>query len=223
MSGAFLQLVRSKETEELMKDPNSFMLLTQIAYRARRTDEFNVIDLEPGEALIGDYRNIGLSERKYRTAKNKLEKWKFATFKPTSKGTIAKLINSRVFDINIVTNDDQKDRQETNERRASDGQTTTNNNDNNEKNNISHLSFVEFWRLYPRKVDEGSAQKEYGNALSAGVEHSTIMAGLNRYIEYIENSEKEERFIKYPAKWLNKKCWNDVYEQSKPKKNEGLF
>ncbi|MFC1798646.1 hypothetical protein ACFLZL_02430 [Thermodesulfobacteriota bacterium] len=135
MGKKFIQLVRSETTVELMSCPNEFILLCQIAYRARRTDKFNRHNLKPGEALIGDYKSIGLSEGQYRRAKDKLELWGFATFQGTNKGTIAKLINSKVFDINIET-----------ERRASrqnsdaigdeqgDRTTTTNNNDKNDNN-----------------------------------------------------------------------------------------
>ena len=41
-----------------------------------------------------------MTEQKYRTAKGLLGTWGFATFKGTNKGTIANLINTRVFDIN---------------------------------------------------------------------------------------------------------------------------
>jgi len=134
MKQGFLKLNRGDATEELMKQPNEFMLLCLIAYRARRTESFNVAGLEPGEALIGDYRTIGLTERKYRTAKKRLAEWGFSTFKPTSKGTIGKIINSSVWDINSDTSDEQNDRQATRKRRASDEQATTNKKEKKDKN-----------------------------------------------------------------------------------------
>ena len=101
MTEPFLKLMKTKETMELLTNaPNAFLLLTQIALRAKRTNDFNVHGLTIGQALVGDYKSIGLTERKYRTAKALLESWGFATFKGTNKGTIATLINSRVFDIN---------------------------------------------------------------------------------------------------------------------------
>jgi len=96
----FLKLNRSPETEALMKKKNAFMLLTQIAYRARRTNEFNTYGLTAGQAQIGDHDKIGLTEREYRTAKKKLEKWNFATFKRTNWGTIATITSTKVYDIN---------------------------------------------------------------------------------------------------------------------------
>ncbi len=97
----FLKLSRSPEVDELMRYPAAFMLLTQVARRARRTaDGFNPDGLGIGEALVGDYRSIGASEQRYRTSKAQLEKWGFATFRATNKGTVARLLNTRVFDIN---------------------------------------------------------------------------------------------------------------------------
>ena len=101
MSEPFLKLMKNKETMELLTNaPNAFLLLTQIALRAKRTNDFNVHGLTIGQALVGDYKSIGLTEQRYRTAKGLLETWGFATFKGTNKGTIANLINTRVFDIN---------------------------------------------------------------------------------------------------------------------------
>ena len=128
MSDPFLKLMRNKETMELATNAqNAFMLLFQIAWRAKRTNGFNTHGLKVGQALIGDYKSIGLTERKYRTAKAQLQSWGFATFKGTNKGTIATLINSRVFDINDV----RKGRAE---RRSRDKQETTIKKEKKEKN-----------------------------------------------------------------------------------------
>jgi hypothetical protein len=119
-NGGFLKLMRGPETEELMGHPNEFLLLTIISYRARRSDSFNGEGLQPGEAVIGDFRNYGLTERQYRTAKQRLEKWRFSTFRATNKGTIAKLTDSRVWDINM----NEGDGQATGKRQKNDRQTT---------------------------------------------------------------------------------------------------
>ena len=101
MAEPFIKLMKNKDTIELStRAPNAFLLLTQIALRAKRTNGFNVSGLTIGQALVGDYKSIGLTEQRYRTAKAQLRTWGFATFKGTNKGTIATLINSRLFDIN---------------------------------------------------------------------------------------------------------------------------
>jgi hypothetical protein len=125
---SFLKLMKNKESMEILTNaPNAFLLLTQIALRAKRTNDFNVHGLTIGQALVGDYQSIGLTEQRYRTAKAQLQSWGFVTFKGTNKGTIANLINSRVFDIN----EEGKRRAK---RRPSDEQETTNKKEKNEKN-----------------------------------------------------------------------------------------
>jgi hypothetical protein len=96
----FLKLMKSKLLEELLMEPACFVLLTQIAYRARRVEGLSIKKVGLGEALIGDYRNIGLTRQKYRTALLKLVDWGLITIKTTNKGTVAKLMGKQVFDIN---------------------------------------------------------------------------------------------------------------------------
>ncbi len=123
----FVKMLRSPAAKNLRKHPNEFTLAAGIADRARRSnDVFSEHNLELGEALIGDYKSFGMTERKYRTAKKRLEKWGIATFKATNKGTIARLTDTRVFDINVTESDEQVDRQATNRRRTGDEQATTN-------------------------------------------------------------------------------------------------
>lgn len=103
MSDDFIRLKRTAETLELLKDRHAFMLLTIIALRARRTQEFAVHDLEPGEALLGDSDRYGLTRQEYRGAQRRLKRWGLAAFKPTSRGTVAKLLDHRIYDINDVS------------------------------------------------------------------------------------------------------------------------
>jgi len=132
-----VMLVRGEETNEILKDPDAFVLLTQIATRAKRNETFNIHGLEQGEALIGDYRNCGLTERRYRTSKHKLEKWGKATFRATNKGTIAKLTDASIYDLNLDSSAEQSDSPETSERRTSaeqgDSPETTNKKEKNER------------------------------------------------------------------------------------------
>jgi len=124
MSSGFIKLQRNVETWEVLKDKNAFLLLTVIALRARRNNDFNKHDLLAGQALLGDYRNYGLSEQQYRTAKHKLQRWGFATFKATNRGTVATLTDTRIYDAHI------EDEQRT-EQQSGNGQTTTNKNEKN--------------------------------------------------------------------------------------------
>ena len=134
----FLMQSRGPEVDELLKDPAAFVLLTQIARRAKRTNDFTLHDLKIGEALIGDYDSIGLTEQRYRSAKKRLERYGLATFKPTNKGTIAKLTNSLIYDVNLDHSNDQTNNQKADKQRSNNDQgnrqATTNNNVNNDNN-----------------------------------------------------------------------------------------
>lgn len=127
MNESWIKLHRSKQTMELLKDQNAFVLLTCIALRAKRTSDFNVSGLSAGEALLGDYKNYGMSRQEYRTATNKLEKYGFATFKRTNKGTVARLVDCVIYDINIEL-------KQPSEQPSANHQATTNKNEKNEKN-----------------------------------------------------------------------------------------
>ncbi len=132
----FVQFIReSKEFDMLiLRRPTAFVLLTLIAKRAKRTNDHPYPELAMGEALIGDYEIYGSTERAYRTDKDYLKKLHFATFRTTSRGTIAKLTNSNVFDINL---EEERRTSRRRKRQASDDQATTNNNVKKEKNNFS--------------------------------------------------------------------------------------
>lgn len=100
MSKAFVKLRRTNETDELLKDAFAFVLLTAIAMRARRTDGPSVTGLQTRQALVGDHRKLGMTRQNYRSAKRRLERWRLADFTPTNRGTIATLLDDRIFDIN---------------------------------------------------------------------------------------------------------------------------
>jgi hypothetical protein len=110
MDRKFIKLIRSSDTLELLKFPKAFTLAAQIALRAnRKRPKFSPYKLEKGEALIGDYKSCGLKRGEYRHAIKILKRGQFATFKTTNKGTIAKIINSNIFDINIEQDNQQGD------------------------------------------------------------------------------------------------------------------
>ena len=149
MNHGFIKLNRTTETLELLKDPNAFTLLTVIALRARRTDAFNTHNLASGQALIGDYTNCGLTHRQYRTAQERLAHWGLATFRPTSRGTVATLVDASVYDINAADGD----KQTTNARQTDDKQTTTNKKEKKEKKEKNYPADSVEWRLAEMLLD----------------------------------------------------------------------
>ena len=121
-------------SEILNKNPHAFVLLFFIAVRAWRGPGVSPRDCDIGEALIGDYSKMGMTEQKYRTAKKHLEKMGFITTKSTNKGTVAKLINTELFDPNFELGNEQINGQITSKQRAVNEQVTTNNNCKNLNN-----------------------------------------------------------------------------------------
>jgi len=135
-NNGYLKLNRSPKVEWLQEHyPNAFLLLTLIAYRARRF-EGHPDGLKIGEAHIGDYWKAGIeSEQKYRTAKQKLIDLKIilicetcrtrkkSTTGTTTKGTLVTILNSDYWDINPETNNDRvNDRPTTDQRPTNDEQ-----------------------------------------------------------------------------------------------------
>jgi hypothetical protein len=133
MKYGFIKLSRSENTRELLKRPKSFALLALIALRARRSGDLNVHELGIGEALVGDCEAIGLTQQEYRTAKNFLERLGLATFRGTNRGTVAKLIDCTIFDINLLPDNELFNRQATNRYPPGNKRATTNKNEQKDK------------------------------------------------------------------------------------------
>jgi hypothetical protein len=69
--------------------------------------------------------------------------------------------------------------------------------------------FGEFWKAYPRREGKLAAEAKYAATIKRGVEHSTIMAGLARYVAKIERERTEVKYVAHPATWLNQGRWED--------------
>jgi hypothetical protein len=101
MSQGFIKTYREKAIELLEEDPQAYLLLSQIALRARRKDaEYSRTPLKANQAFLGDHKKAGLSQQQYKSAKKRLAVYGLATFEPTNKGTIATLTSTEIFDIN---------------------------------------------------------------------------------------------------------------------------
>lgn len=91
-----MEVLINKETDNLMKDKDAFLMLLKIAYNTKRDNFFSIPDIEVGEAFI-TAEICDMSQQTFRTTKRKLSNWGFAEFKPTTKGTIAKLTTDKFF------------------------------------------------------------------------------------------------------------------------------
>jgi len=104
-----LRLLKNEEVWDLLiNDVQAFKLLTVIAWRAKRKKGISVHGLTVGEALIGDWKACGFSSEKvYRNAKKRLEKYKIITSKGANDGTRAKILHKGLIDINIEEGADE--------------------------------------------------------------------------------------------------------------------
>ena len=95
----FVKFMRSDTTRELQRDVGALHLLAVIALRARYTTEPSLGGLTFGQALVGDWIAIGMTEKQYRGAKRRLQRMGLATFRGTNRGTVATLCDARVFSL----------------------------------------------------------------------------------------------------------------------------
>lgn len=93
-----MEILINKETDNLMKDTDAFLMMLKIAYNTKREDSFSIPDLEVGEAFI-TAEIVGLSQQTFRTTKKKLEQWGFVEFRTTTRGTIVRIVTDKFFRI----------------------------------------------------------------------------------------------------------------------------
>ena len=131
-SHGYFEATRSDDALELLSaNQDAFALAYYIAARANWHGGFNRHGCAFGETFLGSgatesYGMGAKGENRYRRAKAYLTKWNFATFKPTNKGTIGKLTDTRLFKTNPPKIDGQNNRQATDASRTAGGQLTTN-------------------------------------------------------------------------------------------------
>jgi hypothetical protein len=80
--------------------------------------------------------------------------------------------------------------------------------------------FDEFYRVYPRHVARGTAERAYSRIIAqGGATPAELLNGAMRYAA--ERTGEPERFTKHPATWLNGQCWKDAPAASagRPKTN----
>jgi hypothetical protein len=130
----FIMFNRTDEAIELLRDPNAFALLALIARRARWRSLLSPDGLEFGEAMLGDCENFGMTRAVYRNRLKKLVKCKQITIRKTNKGTIAKLISSLVFNINLPAHAQRENHQQGQQR------TNTEPSENHQKTNGEPLT-----------------------------------------------------------------------------------
>lgn len=85
------------------------------------------------------------------------------------------------------------------------------NNTNNNKEIYKEIleEFEELWKLYPKKNGKKKSFDYYVRAKRNGVTFDTIKLGIEKYVDYIEQSKTPFKYIKDGSTWFNQECWND--------------
>lgn len=144
----FIQIQRASEYL-FYNDLDAYLVMTQIMYRAlRRESKYNKHNLKVNQAEIGDYKSIGLTERRYRDAKHRIEhQYNLATFKGNNKGTIATLFGTDFCDINCEVSGQAPCKNTTDKRRTKDEQ-------KDGQINVANNKESEYYKQNEEKKDE---------------------------------------------------------------------
>lgn len=82
----------------------------------------------------------------------------------------------------------------------------TNNKEDKLREEKERELFVDFYRVYPRKMQRGDAAKAFSKALTLA-SFEDIIAGAIRFAN--DPNLPPDRFIPYPASWLRAEGWED--------------
>jgi hypothetical protein len=215
----FIKLYRSEQAINLQHNMCANHLLYVIALRASRSGN-PVLGLKPGDAMLGDYNNYGMSRQQYRTALKNLESWGYIKLNLTNKGAIASICNSAVYDINsdepnhqLTIKQPSTNHQVTIKQPSANHQLTTNKNNkniNNDKNEIIKESKKGDLSFSFKKIDNPELIKLEEYELKAATIVSDYFLNLNFLYEdftifkarTIQRAEIDENDV--PMKNLNK-------------------
>lgn len=226
------------ETESLQaKHPNAFLLLCQIARRAKWKD-CAITKLKEGEAFIGDWKQAGLpSEKAYRVAKTVLTNCGLVAFRGASKGTVATLVSSMIFTLNADERGGQKGEQRADtgtgkgrtkgqpkgEQRAS-IQTDTIQTDQNKQSSEGTPSELDFTPLpeptpdlpgivaaYPRRENGREALLHLEASLRRGEDIGAVLSGTRAIAAVISQlpSGPLNSFVPSAARFFKDERWKD--------------
>ncbi len=225
-SPGYFEATRSDDALELLAaNQDAFSLAYIIAAHASWHSGFNRHGCAFGEAFLGAgaTENYGMGrgdkgESRYRRAKDFLAKGNFATFKPTNKGTIAKLTDTRLFKINPPKGDGQK----ADSQRTPDGQPTTNLNLKAGKQESSKAFSTKASKLSSRQKEladrfEAVLGNQWANDAGKWINRiKTDAKDCESVIGEVESAVREHRNVKTPAqfaeyfwKWLRKQPLDD--------------
>ena len=98
ITDGWVKLAIGRDTEEVMRDPGLFALLSLIALNVKFDDSLSLRGLRKGQAFIRNPSEAGLTRKEYRNRLAKLCGLGLIDAKTTNRGTIVTLLRTTVFD-----------------------------------------------------------------------------------------------------------------------------
>lgn len=217
-SNGFIKVMREAQ-ELLVKDERAFKLVVFIALEAvRKKSKFSDGKLEIGQAFISGCSDLGWSDQVYRDVKHRVEfKYKLATFKGTSKGTIATLITSDVCDINIQHEERSKERAE-NEQGTS--TTLLQEEYKKKRKRVNSLERAQDSSSYGKFVRLQASEYESLSATHGKAQLDEMIARINDHCE--STGKKYVGFAATIRNWFRREQKPSVNGHASPKPAEGL-
>ncbi len=196
------------------RHPNAFLLLCQIARRARWKD-CAITGLAMGEAFIGDWKTAGLPSKKaYQVAKSRLEKCGLVNFRGGNRGTRATLMNSTIFSLS----QDDKGPPEA-PPRGTEGEAKGNRggtiHTDTQKTPITPIEdgpdFQSIVGAYPRRENIQEALRFVSESVTNGADPTTILIGTRAIAAVIQQlpSGHLNAFVPGAAKFFKNERWRD--------------
>lgn len=71
--------------------------------------------------------------------------------------------------------------------------------------------FEALWALYPKKQGRREAFEAFKRAVRDGDTVDEIRTGIMKYVEFIEQTKTEPRYVKHGSTYFRQRAWKDVY------------
>jgi hypothetical protein len=73
-----------------------------------------------------------------------------------------------------------------------------------------------FWRAYPTRAPHPNPKKpaaqKFVAALKRGIDPAVIIAGAQRYADYVAREHRDPRYVKQAVTWLSQEEWTEAYK-----------
>jgi len=95
------------------------------------------------------------------------------------------------------------------------------------KASTEHPAFAEFWKAYPSRSPHTNPRKpaavQFGKAVKAGTDPTTISTGARNYALAVVNNHTDPQFIPMASTWLSQNRWEEHQQPPVPmRRDDGM-